>query len=129
MDVHSPAGERTWAVAAHLTALLNLFSAPLPGLIGSGALFFLTRERGGFAHQQAREAFNLQLTLLLVELALVIGAVAAFGRDDGPSGSFFLLVAAGVAAALASVVLGVVGAVRANRGEGYRYPFILRLVR
>ncbi len=130
MDQPSPSGDRNWAVAAYLTALLNLFSAPLPGLVGSFVAYALTRDRGALARESAREALNLQLTLLVVEVALVISMFMAMfsGGTDPMSASFWVLLAGAIATVLASVVYSIIGAVHASRGEVYRYPVVIHFV-
>jgi uncharacterized Tic20 family protein len=131
MDRAFPSGDRNWAVAAHLTAALNLFSAPLPGLLGSFVTFMLTRDKSEFAREQAREALNLQLNLFLVEMALAAAMLISFFSNEGQglTGPFRVLLCAAIAAMLGSVVLGITAAARAANGEAYRYPFIMRFVR
>ena len=84
----SSAAERTWAVGAHLAVLANLFPIPLAGLLVSFAMFALTRPRGGFAFAHAREALNLQLTLLVLVIALVAAIAGAARAAKGETVRF-----------------------------------------
>lgn len=131
MDQASSPGDRNWAVVSHLTAVLNVFSAPLPGLLGSIVTYALTRDRGELARETATEALNMQITLTIVELALVISMVLVMvnGQFEGVSGSFWLLLCGAIACVVASIVFAITGATRASRGEVYRYPLAIRFVK
>jgi uncharacterized Tic20 family protein len=131
MDHTRSPGDRNWAIAAHLTALLNVFSAPLPGLIGSIVAYALTRDRDELARETACEALNIQITLMIVELALVFSLLLVMvGRDfEGFPSSFWLLLSGAIACVVASVVFAIIGATRAARGELYRYPLSIRFIK
>jgi uncharacterized Tic20 family protein len=97
-----PTGEdRMLAAAAHAVAVPTLFVGPLVLMLVSG-------KRSDYIRRQAREALNLQITLLLVTI-----------------------VTFGVGGALYGVtwVLSLVAAVFALAGNTFRYPWILRLVK
>jgi uncharacterized Tic20 family protein len=109
-DVPPTDEQRLMALASHLGAFVGLpILAPL-------AVWFFTRDRGGFASDHAREALNFQITVMLALVASGILTIVLIGLP--------LLVAVG----LGSVVLTVVAAARAGSGQRYRYPFTLRLV-
>jgi len=106
-----PDEERTWAVLAHALPLVGLgFLAPL-------VIWLCFRGRGPYLEDQAKEALNFELTLL-------IGAVV---------GGVLLLVIVGIviliAVSIASLVFGIIAAIAASRYEWYRYPFNIRFVR
>lgn len=104
--------DRSLATVAHLVPVFALgFLAPL-------GVWLLARGRGPFVEQHARESLNMQLTLLggyVVAWLLVVQ-------------SWWFLALVG-AVWLAQVGLGVVATAAAARGELYRYPVSLRLVR
>lgn len=130
MERMESSSERNWAVAVHLTALFNVVSAPLLGLLAGIVAYVLTRDRGTFVRDQAREALNLQITLFTTECALLIGACGGLYATGGvPSAPFFFLAGAALLALLGSFALGITGAMRASRGESYRYPFVFRFVK
>jgi uncharacterized Tic20 family protein len=107
-----PAGpssdDTTWAVLAHLSYFVAGLIAPL--------VIFLVKKDSPFARQQAAEAFNFHLTLLLA--AIVSGVLVLV-----IIGIFMLL-----AVFLGGAVLSVVAAVRSGRGESYRYPLTIRFL-
>lgn len=107
--------DRTWAILAHLAGpIAMVISAGWLGFVGPLVIWFLGKGRSPFVRNAAAGAFNFNLgltvmtivgwicffTVLLIPLALLLWLVA-----------FVLL-----------VVCHVTGAIRANRGEPYRYP-------
>ncbi len=107
-----PEEERTWAVLAHALPLLVSFVAPL-------VIWLVLRGRGPFVEHHAKESLNFQITVLGVAAGTVVAAVITFG----PLAFVPYLVL------VAGAVLHVLGAVAASRGEWYRYPVSVRLVR
>jgi len=118
-DDLSPADQRLWATLTHVGGIVAPVLAPL-------VVFLVLKDRGLFVRDQAREALNAHISLALyfVGLSLALGV--------------FSLVTLGLAAPLLGlppllwfplVLFGIIAAVSANRGERYRYPLTLRLVR
>jgi uncharacterized Tic20 family protein len=109
--------ERTWAMFAHLSAFA-IFVFPLAGNIIAPLIIWLTRrETSAFVEMEAKEALNFNISV-------AIGWVICWTL-------FFVLIGIPLAAALSLywVVMAVVAGVKASEGIGYRYPFILRLVK
>ena len=111
----SPADERTWAGAAHWSALI----ASLVFLAFLGPLLVLLVKGGDspFVRRQAVESLNFQLTILIAAAVSFALAFVVVG--------LLLLPLVG----LAWLVFTVLGAVKASSGEDYRYPVSLRMVR
>ncbi len=108
---------RNWAMAAHLAGVFACYVIPLGGVLAPLVIWLVRKDEDQFAAENALEALNFQLTVFLaaaVALALVLVVIG-----------IPLL----VGLAVADVVLGVMAAVAASRGEAYRYPFTLRLVK
>jgi len=124
MSTSTSKQDRQWAMAAHLSALAGAFlTGGLGVFIGPLAILLLKREDHPFAAEQAKEALNFSLTLLIAGVALIAVSVISFG--------LLLVVTVPVASALgiAWLVLTIIAAVRASEGAAYRYPFCLRLIR
>jgi len=102
----SPADEKLWATLVHLGGLFFGFLAPLVG-------YLVLKDRGPFVRAHTATALNFQLTLLI---AYVVGAVLSVVII----GVFILL-----AAYVLNIVLCIVAAVKANRGEWYKYPLTI----
>lgn len=101
--------DKNLAVLTHLSGILFSF---IPGLI----VWLLQKDSNPYVADQAREALNFQITLLI---AYVISYILAFILI----GFVFMGLLW-----LANIILCIVAAVAASKGESYRYPFTLRLI-
>jgi len=107
-----PSDQRTMALIAHL---LGLFT----WIIGALVIWLINKDdpSKSFVSDQAKEALNFQITLGLAAIVSSILMIVLIG--------FLLMPLVG----LAGLVFAIIAAVKANNGEAYRYPFILRLVK
>jgi uncharacterized protein len=109
--------ERTWAMFAHLSAFA-MFVFPLAGNIIAPLIIWLARrDTSAFVALEAKEALNFNISVAIGWLIC--------------SALIFVLIGLPLAAALSLywVIMAVVAGVKASEGVGYRYPFILRLVK
>ncbi|GAA1983179.1 DUF4870 domain-containing protein [Isoptericola halotolerans] len=114
----SRSDERTWAILAHIGPLVLLaLSAGTVGFLAPLVIWLVLRDRSAFVADQAKEALNFQITLLLVSLVGWLLTNVLIG--------WLVLLAAWITA----LALAIVAAVTVNRDEAYRYPVALRLVR
>ena len=102
--------ERTWAMIAHLGGIVAGFLAPLVVMLTQG-------EKSPFARRQAVEALNFQILLLIGYTVSAVSMILLIGF------LLFPLVWIG------GIVFMVIGGIAANKGEDYRYPVNLRLVK
>ena len=104
----SPADERTWSIAAHLSPFLaSLIGLPF---LGPLVIYLVFRDRGPFVRHHAAQALNFQIIVaigLLISIPLMFVIVG-----------FITAAVIGVAA----IVFQIVAAVEANNGKWYRYP-------
>lgn len=115
---------RNWGVAAHLAWLVNAFGIPAP--IGPLVVWLVKKGEDPFVEDQAREALNFQLSVLIYT---IIGAVAAIILAIVTFGLGLIAILPVVAVfALLVLVLTVVAAIKASDGERYRYPMTIRLI-
>ena len=105
----SPSDEKLWATLIHVGGILFGF---LPALIG----YLVLKDRGPFIRAHSATALNFQLTLLIPYAVGTITSLLLIG--------LLVLLAAGIA----SIVLGIVAAMAANRGEAYTYPLTIKFV-
>lgn len=101
---------RTMAMVAHLLGALFGFLGPL-------IIWLIKKDEDEFVDDQGKEALNFQLTLL-------IGWVISFVLSWVCIG--FLLIPI---VFLAQIIFGILGAMAANKGERYRYPFSIRMIK
>lgn len=107
----SDSDQRMWAMLAHLGGIIFSFLAPL-------VIWLVFRERGRFVDEQAKEALNFQITLVIAAIGISIISVITLGL-----GAFLYL------AFLVALVFMILAGVAANRGEAYRYPVNIRLIK
>ncbi|MER7205631.1 DUF4870 domain-containing protein [Streptosporangium sp. NPDC000239] len=101
--------DTTMAMLAHLLGLLTSFVGPL-------VLYLAKRDEAPYVRAQAAEALNFQLTLMIAYLVSWVLAFVLIG---------FLLMPL---VWIGSLILMIIAAVAANRGESYRYPLNIRFV-
>src|SRR5690242_13261558 len=106
----SPQDERTWALLAHILTIVVGFIAPLVVLLVQG-------ERSPMVRSHAVESLNFQITV-------TIGYVVAWVLTFVLIGILLLPLLW-----IGSVVFAILATIAASKGEPYRYPFALRLVK
>src|SRR5690606_25518483 len=124
--------ERGMAVLAHLSGLSG-YLVPLGGVLVPLILYFVMKD-------ESRPVARIALQALLLNVATWI-AIALFGVGvltgvigialvESPDASILailgmlVLVVAFVLVVVAALVLPIVGAIKASRGQYYRYPLI-----
>jgi uncharacterized protein len=112
--VLNEADQKQWAMIAHLGGLLAI--VPVIALLPSVLIYAIYGSRGEFVRDQAREAMNFQITVLIVYV------VARILASLPPFPSLVLLVWA------FSLVFSIIGAMAANQGQRYRYPLTFRFI-
>ena len=110
-DIIAPsnADEKNIAVVTHIT---GIFFSIFPGLI----VWLLKKDESPYISEQAREALNFQITLLIAYLVAGVLVFILIG---------FLLI---FLVWLANIIFSILAAVAASKGENYRYPLSLRLI-
>ena len=103
------ADEKNIVVLTHIGGTIFSF---IPALI----VWLLKKEDSAYIADQAREALNFQITVLIAQVISSILIVILIG---------FVLM--GIIW-LANIIFCIIAAVAASKGEYYRYPFTLRLI-
>ncbi|MFP6674102.1 MAG: DUF4870 domain-containing protein, partial [Pirellulaceae bacterium] len=96
--------ERTWAMLAHLSILVV-------GVIGPLVIWLVKKEESKFVADQAMEALNFHITVLIATVVLAFTCVGS------------------VVVGIGAVVYGIIAGLEANKGVYYRYPYTLRLIK
>lgn len=105
-----PEDEKLWATLIHIG---GIFFGFLPALIG----YLVLKDRGPFVRDHTATALNFQLTMLIAAFIgaltvwLIIGAIVLLGVS------------------IAILVLSILAAVAANRGQAYTYPLAIRFIK
>lgn len=103
------ADDKNIAVITHLAG--TLFSI-FPGLI----VWLLKKDDSTYIADQAKEALNFQITILLAYFVCTVLAFILIG---------FVLM--GIIW-IVNIIFCIIAAIAASKGENYRYPFALRLI-
>jgi uncharacterized Tic20 family protein len=132
--------ERVWAMFCHLSALLIFFGGmPFGNIVGPLVVWLAKRNQYPLVNDQGKESLNFQITVAIVMLLFVGGAIGAFigmfaceGAKEPPI--WFFVTYFGAFAALGLVALldlisVIIAAIQANKGVAYRYPIAIRFVR
>lgn len=101
---------KNMAMLCHLLELFTNFLGPL-------ILWILKKDQDAFIDEQGKEALNFQITVLIASLVAGITAVLCVG------------VILAVAVGIADIVFSIMACVAASKGEHYRYPASIRLVK
>ena len=107
--------ENKWAMWAHISTFSNAI-VPLGNFIGPIVIWQLKKNESEFVADQAKEALNFQITLMIY---IVISILLVF---------IFIGVFLIIGLVLFSLIIVIVAGVRANNGEYYRYPMCIRLI-
>ena len=117
--------ERTWAMLAHLSILLNLITGFL-GIVVALIIYLVYKNRSNYVAYQSMQAFIFQLIWwfgggILIGLAWAITgilSIALVGLCLIPLACLLSLIP------LAALVYGIVGAVQTNNGQDFKYWLI-----
>lgn len=106
---------KTWAMILHLSVFAGCL-VPIAGLIAPILIWQLKKEQLPALDAHGKEVVNFLISMF------IYGVVAV--------ALSFLLIGIPLALALvvAGVVLPIMGAIKANNGEFFRYPWMIRLV-
>jgi uncharacterized Tic20 family protein len=99
---------RMFAMLAHLLAIFTCFVGPL-------VIWLIKKDEHPFVNEQGKEALNFQIT---VAIAYVVATLL-------PIAGCFLAPAVWVV----NLIFCIMACVAANKGEHYRYPVSLRLIK
>jgi uncharacterized Tic20 family protein len=107
---------RMWAMFCHLAALAT-FVIPAIGLvIGPLVVWMIKKEQYPFVDEQGKEAVNFQISMLIY---VAVGALLVLACGIG----FIVISVVGIL----DLVFMIIGAIKANDGYHYRYPYPLSI--
>jgi uncharacterized Tic20 family protein len=120
----SPDQARSQAALSHLLgAIIGFFIAGF-GWVGPLIIMLGSGQRDPFVKDQSTEALNFQITVAIAYVAIgVVGTVLLIIVIG------FLIYLLFPVVWIAATIFGVIGYSHANRGEYYRYPLCIRLVK
>ena len=103
--------DKIWSMLSHLSALFGV------GIILPLVVYLAMRSESDYAASNAREALNFHISVFIYVLCCIPLMFVLIG------------IPLAIVIGLGSVVLAIIAAVKASKGEWYRYPLTLRLVK
>lgn len=113
--------ERLWAAAAHIGSLVAAWVAL--GLLAPLMVLLLMGERSAYVKQHATESLNFQISLLIYTVVGVLVALVTLGVG------LLVVIPVAIGVMVLALVAIIMATLAANRGEDFRYPLNIRLVR
>ena len=107
---------RTWGMLCHLSAFSAVFTG-VGSVLGPLVVWLLKRNDYPFVEDQGKESLNFQITMFICEVICIALFIFVIG--------YLLLVLVG----LFDLVMVIIAATHANKGERYRYPVAIRFVK
>lgn len=111
---HTQEWERTYAMCSHLLLLAGHIIPVAPSLI----LWLVKRDQSSFVDDHGKEAVNFQISIVIYMIAGGVLIAACFVG--------FVVIAAAYVLAIVGMILA---SVAAHRGQYFRYPMTIRLIR
>ena len=106
----SPSDEKLWSTLTHIGGIFFSILAPL-------ITFLVFKDRGAFVRHHTAQALNFQITLAIAGIVSFILFFVIIG--------FFLI----AVVAIAGIVFPILAAVASNKGDWYRYPLAIPMVK
>jgi uncharacterized protein len=107
---------RTFGMLCHISALAG-FVIPFGSIIGPLIFWLIKKNEHPFVDDQGKESLNFQITIAILAVVGIVTIPILIG--------FVIL----PVAALIGLIFAIIGALKANDGIAYRYPFALRLIK
>ncbi len=102
--------EKTMAMLAHLLGIVTSF-------LGALLIWLIKKDQSEFVNDQGKEALNFQITFVLAYAACVALTFVVIG-------CFLMPVIV-----ICNIIFCIMGALAANKGQRYRYPVAIRLIK
>jgi hypothetical protein len=107
--------ERMWGLIAHLSGLIASLLGGL-SFLGPLIVWLIKKDQSPFVGDQAKEALNFQIAVFIALLVSGVLTLACVG---------FILLPVVI---IGSLIYSIIGALEANKGVYYRYPYTIRLI-
>jgi len=121
----SPADERTWAMLAHLSILINLFTGVL-GAVAALVIYLVFKDRSRYVAYQSLQSLLFQV-IVLFGLGALVGVSWAVSVTLMFILIGFLCMPIAIVLTLAMIaapIYSIIGAVQCNSGQDFKYWLI-----
>jgi uncharacterized Tic20 family protein len=113
--------QRTWAMVCHLASFAICLAIPFGNTLGPLIVWLIKKDEMPLVDDQGKESLNFQITVTIFGLVLAVPIIFP--------PAICLTIPLGSVLAVAAIVMVIMAAVAANKGEKYRYPVTLRLIK
>ena len=124
-EITATPDQQTWRVIAHASALIQFIG--IPSFVGPLVVWLLRRE-DPVVGPHARDALNFQLSLIIYFIVGVVVAVVAAITVVGLVLTAIIVLFL-LALVVAEILFAILASVAASKGERFRYPLSIQLVR
>ena len=112
----TPDQERTWAMLCHLLGLATLIAPFVGNVVGPLVVWLIQRDKSALVDQNGKESLNFQISVSIYGIAASILMAVGIGCFIMPVVLVF------------GIVMAIMGAVKASKGEPWRYPLCIRFI-
>jgi uncharacterized Tic20 family protein len=113
--------DRLWGATAHVGSLVAAWFAL--GVLGPIVVLLLKGNESAFVRRHAVESLNFQISLLIYIAVATVAVIFTLGL------AVFVAIPLAVIVAVLALIAIIMGTLAAHRGQEYRYPLCIRLVK
>lgn len=107
----------TWATFCHLAALSIFIGIPFGNLIAPLIIWLIKKNEFPFVDEQGKESLNFQISMTIYGIIAGLLCYIFIG---------FILLPILI---ITDIALIIIAMVKTSKGEGYRYPFTIRVIK
>jgi len=116
-----PQNQRTMGMLCHLLSFCGLLGIPGGNILGPLIFWLIYKNTIPFVDDQGKESINFQITVMIVVVCLGVLSLVPFAAC--------ITIPLLIGVLIACLVFVVIGLLKANEGQYYRYPVNIRLVK
>jgi len=114
---------KTMGMLAHLLVIFTGFIGPL-------IIWLVKKDQSPFVNQQGKEALNWGITITIAFVAIfVLSFLVVWIPVLGLIVGWMLYCLIGPAIGVCNIVFGILSTITVNKGQPYRYPVCIRLIK
>ena len=118
------ADARLWAMLVNLAAVAGaVLSGGTMSIAAVLVIWLIYRERSALVDFHGKQQLNVGITVLLAGIAAVIGILITFGVGA------IVIIPLMIAYGIFVIVVSIIAAVEANKGQYYRIPLVIRFIK
>lgn len=113
----APGGDKTMAMLCHLLSLIGFIGVPFGNIVGPLIIWLMKRDTDAFVDATGKEVLNFQISATIYGIICGLLILAFIGVILLP-----ILI-------ISVIIFTIIGAVKANEGQLYRYPLTIRFLK